>query len=99
MGYTHYLSRPQALDKPRFEAVVRDVEIVAQALVEDYGLKIAGPMGGGEPIFAKSQIAFNGSENCGHPRNSAVVIPWPTECACGVAEEGENAVTGQWFAG
>lgn len=67
--------------------------------IKDYGVVLAGPMGTGEPEFAPSRVAFNGPVNCGHPENSSIVIPWPSEDATGVATEGEDAVEGQWFAG
>ena len=99
MGYSHYIYRPRTLDKRRFQAVVRDVQIVSQALVDDYGLKLAGPMGTGEPVFTFSQIAFNGSENCGHAPNSEIVIPWPASGACGLVQDDEDSVAGSWFVG
>ena len=98
MGFTHYWKRAKRLDARRFAALVKDAQILFEA-VKDYGVLLAGPNGEGAAIANSDQIAFNGLSKCGHPVNTNIVIPWPAEGAGGVAQHGEDAISGEWFAG
>lgn len=98
MGYTHYYKRPQRLESRRFAALVKDTQIILES-VKDYGVLLAGADGEGSPIADAKQIAFNGLIKCGHEVNPNIVIPWPSDGAGGVAQHGEDAISGEWFAG
>lgn len=98
IGYTHYLYRPQRLHTTRFTLVVADAKVLAEAITK-LGVKLAGPMGTGRPVFNSNRIALNGAENCGHAQNTNIVIPWPAEDASGIAQEDGDAIAGSWFAG
>lgn len=41
-------------------------------------------MGEGLPTITDDNIWFNGVRLCGHPANEAIVIPYPSDDACGV---------------
>ncbi len=96
MGYTHYWRRVKTFDKAAFNRVVEDFKKLLPSL-EAAGVKLAGPLGTGEPEIAGSKIAFNGSVNCGHPAGYDLAIPWPSPDAGGVFAE--NPVAGTWLAG
>lgn len=98
MGYSHYYYRPEKLDAKTFKLFVADTRIIVAALTE-HGIRLAGPDGTGEPILKPSLISLNGKEDCGHAKNTSIVIPWPTPDAGGVAEAGQDATAGDWFAG
>lgn len=63
------------------------------------GVKLAGGRGTGLPEISSEVVRFNGPENCGHPKNEAVVIPWPSKGATGVMDPKAVGVDGGWFAG
>jgi hypothetical protein len=96
MGYTHYWYRPEEIKPDTFRAIVADTEKVL-AEIEGYQIPLAGPMGTGRPELTDDLIAFNGSDDCGHPKDASVVIPWPTEDAGGV--QAGAGLAGSWFAG
>jgi hypothetical protein len=73
------------------------VRRIVQAGTE-MGLKLAGPLGTGEPQITADLVALNGSSACGHRKDESIVIPWPTRTAQGVGEADEGKA-GQWFAG
>jgi hypothetical protein len=98
IGYTHYYCRPRVLDASRFRDFVADARIIVAALTGQ-GLQLAGPDGSGEPIIKSNLISLNGKTNCGHAPNSAIVVPWPSADASGIADPGQDAITGKWFAG
>lgn len=96
MGYTHYWYRPEEIKPDTFRAIVADTEKVL-AEIEGYQVPMAGPTGTGRPELTEDVIAFNGSDDCGHPQDSSIVIPWPTANAGGVQAGAGPA--GSWFAG
>ena len=98
MGYTHYWSRPERLDARKFAAIADDFNKIVLALA-DAGVQLGDSAGEGVPIINKNEIVFNGLANCGHPENSSVVIPWPTDTASGITENSKSAEAGSWFAG
>jgi len=98
MGYTHYWRRPRILAAAPFKQVLADTRIIVAALRE-YGIQLAGPHGTGEPILKPNVISLNGKTDCGHTANPSIVIPWPADGAGGVAEAGQDATDGKWFAG
>jgi len=97
MGYTHYWYREESIDEKTFNKISGDTERVSLAsklpLGDGYGKK--------EPIFSDDLLLFNGSTNCGHKKDSSIIIPWPTPNAGGVYDpkDTENPVSGAWFAG
>lgn len=97
MGYTHYWYREKNILKRTMQAIVTDFGRIVLAL-NDAGVKLAGPLGKDAPEVLLDCVAFNGQENCGHPKNSEITIPWPTDSAKGI---GHNllAPDGTWFAG
>ncbi|MBV8630319.1 MAG: hypothetical protein JOZ83_05305, partial [Silvibacterium sp.] len=50
------------------------------------------------PKIDEDGIAFNGLQNCGHPKNEAISIPFPSENASGVGSS-TDAIVGSWFIG
>lgn len=96
MGYTHYWRRPKAISRKTFTNIIGDFVRLMPAL-EKAGVKLAGPLGEGEPVVTENLIAFNGPVNCGHPVDYELPIPWPAPGAGGVFA-GEP-VAGTWFAG
>lgn len=96
MGYTHYWYRPKEITSSVFNRIVHDFKVILPVL-ERAGVKLAGPLGEGEPEITKSEVAFNGPVNCGHPEDYSISIPWPAENAGGVFAG--DPVAGTWFAG
>lgn len=96
MGYTHYWYRPLQIPQSAMQAIADDFNKIILAL-DDTGVKLAGGLGRGLPTITAEEIWFNGSEDCGHPKNAKIVIPWPAKGAGGV-NHGEP-VAGNWFAG
>lgn len=96
MGYTHYWYRPEVIAPETFRAIVVDTQKVL-AEIEGYEIPLAGPMGTGRPELTAELIGFNGADECGHPDNKSIIIPWPTSDAGGV-KSGAGAA-GTWFAG
>jgi hypothetical protein len=112
MGYTHYWYRTPELPEAEFQAFVAAAQQLARAyedlrIVQDDGsvqrLRLAGPLGTGDPMFERDAVAFNGPEACGHPRRE-LGIAWPAHrtdesaVASGVLAEADP-VAGRWFAG
>ncbi len=97
MGYTHYWRREKELDAAKYASAVADFQRLILTL-EDSGIRLAGPMGDGLPEFTADELAFNGPDDCGHPQNSEISIPWPAPSAGGVGPN-KTAVDGSWFAG
>lgn len=96
MGYTHYWYRPKEIPEDIFRKIVEDFQRVLSQLGEA-GVRLAGPLGDGEPIITPDGVVFNGSRNCGHPPKG-LVVPWPAENAGGVYPE-TDVTAGLWFAG
>jgi hypothetical protein len=97
MGYTHYWYRELEINKGKMKAIVDDFAKIVLRL-DDMGVHLAGGLGEGVPQIDTTQIWFNGPDNCGHPKNSEISIPWPTPTASGV-KDGAGVAAGSWFAG
>ncbi len=102
MGYTHYWSREKEINEIKFKAIVHDFKILLPKL-KDAGVLLANGIGIAEPEINFDFICFNGLKNCGHPKNSAIMIPWPTANAGGIASAVDHvkgiSPAGHWFAG
>ncbi len=85
MGYTHYWDRPQSIAAETFNAIASDFEKLIPAL-ERAGVQLADPNGEEFPEIGPEFIGFNGAENCGHAKNSAVRLPWPAADASGIGD-------------
>lgn len=97
MGYTHYWRRPLQINPATFEAIKNDFEKLLPVF-EEKGIKLGDAFGQNTPIVTDTQIRFNGLENCGHPPNSKISIPWPAQGARGIGSNA-TAVDGGWLAG
>lgn len=97
MGYTHYWYRRPLLDAEGFACVISDFKRIMPRLAE-YDVRLGDGLGRGEPILTDDEAIFNGLENCGHPENHEIVIPWPSYDAGGVGSS-SDALSGNWFAG
>lgn len=99
MGYTHYWYRQQTIDPEAYQRILADFRKTLP-LFKAIDVQLAGPLGKGQPVLTNEDIAFNGSETCGHPKNHNIVIPWPAkQVKNGVAPSSSKAVSGSWFAG
>ena len=67
MGYGHQFATDKTLDPENFLKVVEDFRKLLKPL-EHLGVKLAGPVGEGEPILDHDYIGFNGMKNCGHQK-------------------------------
>ena len=77
MTYSHRFVTEKTLDPENFLKVVEDFKKILKPL-EHLGVKLAGPMGEGEPNIDPDYIGFNGMRNCGHQkRNLGMVSPAP----------------------
>lgn len=96
MGYTHYWRRPKTINEDIFKAVVKDFRKLMPEL-ESAGCKLADWEGNGSPQITDEVISFNGPLNCGHQKDDALIIPWPTDDAGGIAKAGEDTKKGTWL--
>jgi hypothetical protein len=96
MGYTHYWYRPLKVEPAKMKAIADDFNKLILPL-SDMGVKLGNGLGEDVPVINVKEIYFNGLAKCGHPKNTNIVIPWPTLTASGV-NKGE-AIAGTWFAG
>jgi hypothetical protein len=71
MGYNHYWRRAAEIETNDFSLILADLQRCVLAL-DDLGVPLAGPMGGGLPQIDHDGIAFNGVRDCGHPKNDAI---------------------------
>jgi hypothetical protein len=94
MGYTHYWFRKKELAPNLFVRASLDCGNVAQALE----IPLGNGIGCDNPLFDFERVCFNGVKECGHPAHD-LGISWPDEEAAGVANFGEPADSGSWFAG
>lgn len=83
MGYTHYWRRPLTIPSDIFHAIRTDFERLILPLA-DSDVHLAGGLGEGLPIISDDRLWFNGVRDCGHPKNDAIVVPYPSDDACGV---------------
>lgn len=97
MGYTHYWYRKQEISKDTMRAIIEDFSKIVLTL-DSMGVKLADGFGKGTPEISEDRVWFNGLENCGHPANAEIVIPWPTDNAQGILD-GRGELVGTWFAG
>jgi hypothetical protein len=97
MGYTHYWRKEPTIDAVTMRAIVEDFNRVVLPL-DDNGIPLAGGDGKGTPEITNTAIVFNGMSNCGHPQNSEITIPWPTQDGGGL-DASRRAEAGHWFAG
>ena len=99
MGYTHYWRREKEIKFKEMISIVDDFKRVMPE-INKAGVMLAGGHGEGEPVITYYEVCFNGVCKCGHPKNMAITIPWPSKDAGGVANPWmENAQSGHWFAG
>jgi hypothetical protein len=87
MGYTHYWYRPDIIANGAFRAIRMDFEQLILPL-SDLGVELADGLGKGLPLIRDDIICFNGLQDCGHPPNEDLTIPFPSEHARGI---GPNA--------
>lgn len=83
MGYCHHWYRREEIDERLFGRIAADFERIILPL-DNAGVRLAGPRGIGLPEVSPKKISLNGLKECGHPRNPAVYIPFPTEDASGI---------------
>ena len=83
MGYTHHWYRPLNISAELFQTIRLDFERLVLPLA-DCGVHLAAGLGKGVPVITNDNICFNGVRSCGHPKNDEIVIPYPTDDACGV---------------
>ncbi len=97
MGYTHYWYREKEIEAPTYQAIVDDFRKLLPIFARS-DVPLADGMGEGYPQLDAEMVYFNGSENCGHPKNKELVIPWPAKTAQGIGNK-VDAINGKWFAG
>lgn len=95
MGYCHYWEIEQEIDKGSFLRIIADVQQTILVL-DDMGVRLAGPLGGDLPEIDADHIAFNGLWECGHVKNEQIVIPFPAADAAGIGSS-MDAVEGSYF--
>lgn len=95
MGYSHYWHRPQTVPDGIWDSIRRDFELLVLPL-SDEGCDLAGGLGEGPPEIADDLIRFNGPEDCGHPKNDELVIPYPSEMARGIGSSA-RAIDGDFY--
>jgi len=99
MGYTHYWYREKEIDPHTFERIVKDFKRLLPVF-KVLDVKLGNGLGEGKPVINNREVIFNGLRNCGHPKNSNLIIPWPAATVKpGVAPNSRQAVVGSWFAG
>ncbi|MHC4616437.1 MAG: hypothetical protein ACYTEQ_01655 [Planctomycetota bacterium] len=99
MGYTHYwYMKKGVINKPTWKLICADVRKVLDVCTKN-GIMLADGFGENEPVVDDTHIWLNGSQSCGHARDSSIVIPWPSDTAGGVAGRGEDVKAGHWPAG
>ena len=77
MGYSHRFVVDKTLDPENFLKLVQDFRKIVKPL-EHLGVKLAGPLGEGDPSLDDDYIGFNGVKNCGHQkRNMGLMSPAP----------------------
>lgn len=98
MGYTHYWYRQRVIAQETYHLIVGDFRILLPTL-GNWGIRLAGGLGEGEPRIDETEVWFNGRRNCGHQQDKSIAIAWPAEDGHGVAATGEDVKAGNWFAG
>lgn len=59
MGYTHYWRRKKEIEPEIYTHIQNDFQKLLPAL-ETAGVRLAGGMGDGHPVFLKDELLFNG---------------------------------------
>ena len=95
MGYTHYWHRPPAISEAVWGRIRSDFERLILPL-SDAGIELAGGLGIGPPEITHERIWFNGPEQCGHPLNEDLIIPYPSPEAEGVGPA-STAIEGDFY--
>jgi hypothetical protein len=95
VGYCHYWEIEREIDRESFARIVSDLQRIVLVL-DDLGVRLAGPVGEDPPEIDAEHIAFNGLWHCGHLKNQRIVIPFPSASAAGVGES-IDAVEGSYF--
>jgi hypothetical protein len=99
MGYTHYWYRDREIASKPFAKISDDFRKLLP-LFKASDVKLGNGMGEGNPVINHNEVVFNGLRNCGHPKNSHIVVPWPASTVKpNVAPNSSQAVVGSWFAG
>ena len=99
MGYTHYWYREKEIDTEDFNKITTDFEKLLQTF-KVLDIKLADGHGKGEPTITPDLVCFNGSSSCGHPKNSSLVIPWPSDNPkFGTSPDTQKSISGSWYAG
>lgn len=94
MGYSHYWEIDADIDTESFSSVTADFKRMVLVL-DDLGVRLAGPLGKSLPEIDTDHIAFNGIWDCGHPKNEEIVIPFPATDAAGIGSS-FNSVEGSY---
>lgn len=95
MGYCHYWEMEREVDGASFSRIVSDGQKIILVL-DDVGVRLAGPVGVGLAEIDTEHIAFNGLWHCGHPKNQEIAIPFPSADAAGVGKS-IDAVEGSYY--
>ena len=95
MGYCHYWEIEAEIDCQSFSRILGDVQGIVLVL-DDLGVRLAGPLGEGLPEIENDHIALNGLWHCGHPKNEEIAIPFPAPNAAGIGTS-ISAVEGSYF--
>ncbi len=95
MGYTHYWHRPKTIPDPLWDHIRGDFDRLVLPL-SDAGVVLAGGLGTGPPEITDEVMRFNGPEDCGHPLNDELVIPYPSDDAQGVGSNA-TAIDGDFY--
>jgi hypothetical protein len=95
MGYTHYWSRPEVISDHLWERIRSDCEKLILPM-SDLGVELAGGLGTGPPEITGTLIRINGIQDCGHPANEELVIPYPTDDAEGIGPS-TSAIVGDYY--
>lgn len=98
MGYTHYWYRKKELEKKKFDKIISEFRKMIPVLSE-LNVHLADGLGKGKAKITEKEVCFNGPVKCGHEKNEAISIPWPSKTAGGVAKYSKNMKMGNWFAG
>jgi hypothetical protein len=70
-------------------------------IFKDMNIKLADRFGNGgynDITITNTEIAFNGATHCWHNKTK-LTIPWPSKDASGIAQNDEDHIVGDWFAG
>jgi hypothetical protein len=97
MGYCHYWRQQIEIEEAVFLRIVSDFQKMV-LILDDLGVRLAGPLGEGLPEITSSHIAFNGLANCGHIKNDEICVPFAAPDASGIGSS-INAVAGLYFIG